>query len=77
MKKDEFNYQINKFYENLWNKNKEFIDKENSNREKQEIEFHRTKKNADEVYDILINNLLFKYFYQTFYFLNHLLIFLI
>ena len=64
MKKDEFNYQINKFYENLWNKNKEFIDKENSNREKQEIEFHRTKKNADEVYDILINNLYQSNFYN-------------
>ena len=64
MKKDEFNYQINKFYENLWNKNKEFIDKENSNREKQEIGFHRTKKNADEVYDILINNLYQSNFYN-------------
>ena len=64
MKKDEFNYKINKFYENLWNKNKEFIDKENSNREKQEIEFHRTKKNADEVYDILINNLYQSNFYN-------------
>ena len=46
------------------NKNKEFIDKENSNREKQEIEFHRTKKNADEVYDILINNLYQSNFYN-------------
>ena len=64
MKKDEFNYQINKFYEDLWNKNKEFINKENSNREKQEIEFHRTKKNADEVYDILINNLYQSNFYN-------------
>jgi len=64
MKKDEFNYKINKFYENLWNKNKEIIDKENSNREKQEIEFHWTKKNADEVYDILINNLYQSNFYN-------------
>ena len=48
----------------LWNKNKEFIDKENSNREKQEIEFHRAKKDADEVYDILINNLFQSNFYN-------------
>ena len=46
------------------NKNKEFIDKENINKDKQEIEFHRTKKNADEVYDILINNLYQSNFYN-------------
>ena len=64
MKSDEFNKRIDTFYENLWKKNKEFIDKENSNKYKQEIEFHRAKKDADEVYDILINNLFQSNFYN-------------
>ena len=63
-KREELNKRIDAFYENLWNKNKEFIDKENSNKDKKEIEFHRTKKNADEVYDILINNLYQSNFYN-------------
>jgi len=63
-KREELNKRIDAFYENLWNKNKEFIDKENINKDKQEIEFHRTKKNADEVYDILINNLYQSNFYN-------------
>jgi len=63
-KSEELNKRIDTFYENLWNKNKEFIDKENINEDRQKIEFYRAKKNADEAYDFLIDNLYQSNFYN-------------